>query len=253
MEIFRTWGVADAVRARAVPVDPDAATGRHPRRAAPLDAAAPAATRTCGRSCGSAPSCRWSAPRTWSSRSWPTPSGGTAARSGSARGSSDLQVRPDGVRARLGSGEHVRARFVVGADGTRSTVRAALGIGLRHLGTWAQAVQVLFRPDRDLGSRGRLPRLLTFVDEPQPAALCPMGAGRWGYVGLRFDGGRPDVPADWTATLRAATGLPDLAARGARRGAVHPGRGRRHRATGPGRASSSATPRTARPRSPASA
>jgi hypothetical protein len=37
-----------------------------------------------------------------------------------------------------------------------------------------------------------------------------MGAGRWGYVALRFDGGRPEVPADWTATLRAATGLPDL-------------------------------------------
>jgi hypothetical protein len=29
-------------------------------------------------------------------------------------------------------------------------------------------------------------------------------------VGLRFDGGRPDIPDDWTATLRAATGLPDL-------------------------------------------
>ena len=38
-----------------------------------------------------------------------------------------------------------------------------------------------------------------------------MGAGRWAYVGLRFDGSRPDVPDDWTPTLRAATGLPDLA------------------------------------------
>ncbi len=40
--------------------------------------------------------------------------------------------------------------------------------------------------------------------------MCPMGAGRWGYVALRFDGTRPEVPADWTPTLRAATGLPDL-------------------------------------------
>jgi hypothetical protein len=103
----------------------------------------------------------------------------------------------------------VHARFVVGADGTRSTVRAALGIATTHLGTWAHAVQVLFRP------RTPLPqpyRLLTFVDEPHPGALCPMGAGRWTYVGLRFDGSRPDVPDDWTPTLRAATGTPDLTA-----------------------------------------
>ena len=38
-----------------------------------------------------------------------------------------------------------------------------------------------------------------------------MGEGRWTYVGLRFDGTRPDVPDDWTATLRAATGSSDLA------------------------------------------
>jgi hypothetical protein len=37
-----------------------------------------------------------------------------------------------------------------------------------------------------------------------------MGLGRWAYVALRFDGGRPDVPAVWTGSLRAATGVPDL-------------------------------------------
>ena len=37
-----------------------------------------------------------------------------------------------------------------------------------------------------------------------------MGEGRWTYVGLRFDGSRPAVPADWAPTLRAATGFPDL-------------------------------------------
>ena len=95
-----------------------------------------------------------------------------------------LALHPDGVRATVDGCGHVRARFVVGADGTRSAARAALGIGLRHLGTWAQAVQVLFRPSRDL-LPGRLPHLITFVEQPQPAAMCPMGAGRWGYVGLR--------------------------------------------------------------------
>jgi hypothetical protein len=68
---------------------------------------------------------------------------------------------------------------------------------------------VLFRPDGTL--RPDPPLLLTLVDEPHPGALCPMGEGRWAYVGLRFDGTRPDVPDDWTATLRAATGSSDLA------------------------------------------
>ena len=85
MEIFRTWGVADAVASA-----PSRSTST-PRPAPPWSrrrrrAAARAATRTCGRSCASARPCRWSARRTWSSRSWPTPSGGTAARSGSGPG-----------------------------------------------------------------------------------------------------------------------------------------------------------------------
>jgi 2-polyprenyl-6-methoxyphenol hydroxylase-like FAD-dependent oxidoreductase len=119
-----------------------------------------------------------------------------------------LTTGADGVRADLGSGRRVHARFVVGADGTRSTVRTALGIGTTHLGTWAHAVQVLFRPSVPL--RPDPPALLTFVEEPNPGVLLPTGRGRWAYAGLRFDGTRPDVPDDWTPTLRAATGVPDL-------------------------------------------
>ena len=212
MEIFRVWGVADAVRARAVPVDTDTATG----------ATLAAPPRSTGRAGGYpdlreilrvSPALPLVCPQDLVE---PVLADAVRRHGGEIRFGTrltELQVRPDGVHATVGS-DPVHARFVVGADGTRSTVRVALGIGLRHLGTWAQAVQVLFRPDlapllgRD--RPGRLPRLLTFVDEPQPAALTPMGLGRWGYVGLRFDGGQPDVPDDWTATLRAATGLPDL-------------------------------------------
>ena len=102
----------------------------------------------------------------------------------------------------------VHARFVVGADGTRSTVRAALGIATAHLGTWAHAVQVLFRPDPP---RCREPhRVLTLVDEPHPAALCPMGEAAGPTSACGSTEARPAVPADWTPTLRAAIGLPDL-------------------------------------------
>lgn len=207
MEIFRAWGVAGAVGERAVPVDLDATSGP--------TLVAPPTSR--GRAGGYpdlreilrvSPALPLVCPQDLVE---PILADAVRRRGGGIRFGTrlvGLQVRPDGVRAVLSTGS-VHARFVVGADGTRSAVRTALGIGVRHLGTWAEAVQVLFRPSRDL-LPGRLPHLLTFVDEPRPAALCPMGAGRWSYVALRFDGGRPDVPADWTATLRAATGLPDL-------------------------------------------
>ncbi|MDT7580132.1 MAG: hypothetical protein QOK35_1396 [Pseudonocardiales bacterium] len=208
MEIFRAWGVADAVRERAVPVDLDATSGP--------TLVAPPTSR--GRAGGYpdlreilrvSPALPLVCPQDLVE---PILADAVRAHGGEIRFGTrltGLRLHRGGVRAALGSGRHVRARFVVGADGTRSAVRAALGIGVTHLGTWAEAVQVLFRPDL-AALLGRVPHLITFVSEPQPAALCPIGAGRWSYVALRFDGGRPDVPADWTATLRAATGLPDL-------------------------------------------
>lgn len=207
MEIFRTWGVADAVQSHAIPVDLDATTG-------PTLVAPPTSS---GRAGGYpdlreilrvSPALPLACPQDLIE---PILADALRSLGGEIRFGTrlvDLAVRPDGVHATSSSGP-VRARFVVGADGTRSTVRTALGIGLRHLGTFAEAVQVLFRPDL-AGLLGRRPHVLTFVQEPQVAAMCPMGAGRWTYLALRFDGGRPDVPADWTETLRAATGVPDL-------------------------------------------
>jgi 2-polyprenyl-6-methoxyphenol hydroxylase-like FAD-dependent oxidoreductase len=206
VEILRTWGIARAVRAHRIPVGPDTASA----------ATLVAPPHSIGRAGGYAslreildvsPTLPLACPQ---DRLEPVLVDAVRRAGGEIRFATplvDLHVRPDGVRAELGSGTRVHARFVVGADGTRSTVRAALGIGTVHLGTWAHAVQVLFRP------RAALPephRVLTFVDEPHPAALCPMGEGRWTYVGLRFDGTRPAVPADWTPTLRTATGLPEL-------------------------------------------
>ena len=207
VEILRTWGVAPAVRAHRIRVVPEAASA----------ATLVAPPRSSGRAGG------YPSPREILEVSPVLPlacpqdllepvlvdavrRAGGEIRFGTPLVA--LTVGPDGVRAELGSGPRVHARFVVGADGTRSTVRAALGIATTHLGTWAHAVQVLFRPRTPLPQPHRL---LTFVDEPHPGALCPMGAGRWTYVGLRFDGSRPDVPDDWTPTLRAASGLPDLA------------------------------------------
>jgi 2-polyprenyl-6-methoxyphenol hydroxylase-like FAD-dependent oxidoreductase len=210
MEIFRTWGVARTVRARAIRTDPDSATA----------ATLVSPPRSVGRT-GGYPSVReildvspalpMACPQDVVE---PILADAVRRRGGGIRfgaGLETLEVHAGGVLATLTTGDRVAARFVVGADGTRSTVRAALGIGVRHLATWAEAVSVLFRPDLARWLPGGLPRPLTLVDVPRPAAFTPMGEGRWAYVPFRFGGGRPDIPAEgWTATLRAATGLPRL-------------------------------------------
>src|SRR4051794_1553881 len=63
-----------------------------------------------------------------------------------------LVDRGDGVHATLrdrttGAQERVAARVVVGADGPRGGVRRALGIGLTHLGTLGEYVNVIFKAD----------------------------------------------------------------------------------------------------------
>ena len=72
-----------------------------------------------------------------------------------------LRTTADGVCAVVG-GVRVRARFVVGADGTRSSVRAALGIGWERLGVVGEFTLTLFRA---AGMPSR-PSALNFVKHP---------------------------------------------------------------------------------------
>jgi putative polyketide hydroxylase len=131
----------------------------------------------------------------------------------------ELHTGPAGVHARLadrntGAARSVRARYVVGADGTRSTVRTALGIGVERLGTMGEFAQVLFRADLDR-VLGRHRYALHSIEHPDASGLVlPLGPGRWGYARQWFPE-RGESPADftpawWTRLLRIATGLPDL-------------------------------------------
>ncbi|MGH3837635.1 MAG: FAD-dependent monooxygenase [Pseudonocardiaceae bacterium] len=121
-----------------------------------------------------------------------------------------LRTTSDGVRAVLGRVGRVRARFVVGADGPRSTVRTTLGIGWEHLGKVGEFEQVLFLPD--LAARlERRTNALVFVKHPDAeGVLLPMGAGRWSFVRERRADGAGSPPQRWAALLRTATGFPDL-------------------------------------------
>jgi putative polyketide hydroxylase len=99
----------------------------------------------------------------------------------------------------------VYARFAVGADGPRSTVRQILGIPFDLLGSLGPHINIMFRADLDpvLGPR-RYP--LYFLGESfRPNVVFPLGRGRWGY--LRPADAPPD---DLDALVRAAVGVPTL-------------------------------------------
>ncbi|QYN32328.1 FAD-dependent oxidoreductase [Pseudonocardia sp. DSM 110487] len=125
-----------------------------------------------------------------------------------------LRTTPGGVRAELGPSGLVRARFVVGADGPRSAVRTALGIGWERLGSLGEWVNALFRPDLAALLGRRLPGI-TFVKHPDAeCVLVPVGAGRWTATRRRGQGlgesAADYTPARWTELLRTATGIPEL-------------------------------------------
>src|SRR6185437_3065227 len=113
----------------------------------------------------------------------------------------DLAVEPDAVHATLraagGAERRVRAAFLVGADGTRSTVRAALGIGTRGPGHIAHRLAIQFRAPELWRALGPRRHVVYEVEQPEPAWLIPAGADdRWVYV-REWDPAGDDL-ATWT-------------------------------------------------------
>lgn len=122
-----------------------------------------------------------------------------------------LRTDSAGITAELrdrgpGRRSWVRARYVVGADGPRSTVRSALRVGVEDLGTLGEFVAVTFRAD--LTPRmPRLPSVINVVETPgAEGLLVPTSTDdRWIYA---YPAGQH--PADYRTLLRRATGMPDL-------------------------------------------
>jgi putative polyketide hydroxylase len=212
MEIFRSWGVADAVREAAVPADPHVAVAvtlaDGPQELVPIGfpsireslAVSPTYPAVCAQDVIE-PLLADAVRRA-----------GGEIRFGTAL--TDLRTFPEGVHARLGDGDAVRSRFVVGADGPHSTVRRALGIGLDELGTLGEFAQVLFRADLTARTGGH-PHVLTIIGHPEAAGvLLPVGDERWAYA-REWHPDRGESPADftprrWIELIRTATGFPDL-------------------------------------------
>ncbi len=121
----------------------------------------------------------------------------------------ELRERPSGRT------ERVQARYLIGADGPRSTVRTGLGIDIEDLGTIGEFVAVSFRADltRRLPHR---PRLLNAVEVAGAEGLFVPNStdDRWFYA-REWHPERGETIEDWTPQrcielLRTGTGLPDL-------------------------------------------
>jgi 2-polyprenyl-6-methoxyphenol hydroxylase-like FAD-dependent oxidoreductase len=122
----------------------------------------------------------------------------------------DLYDGPgDTVLARLrdrhaGTSRTVAATYVVGADGPRSLVRDAAGIGTEGPGALAEHSSTLFHAPlwQRLGDRRY--GIYPLTDPGSPGVLVPAGGDRWVY-GREADGRDGTVEL-----LRTATGVPDL-------------------------------------------
>jgi 2-polyprenyl-6-methoxyphenol hydroxylase-like FAD-dependent oxidoreductase len=112
--------------------------------------------------------------------------------------------RDDGAEVTLQDGRTLRARYLIAADGIRSTVRAALGIPTRGPGQVGRSLGILFRaPVWELVGEHR--HVIYFVGEDGMKAALPVGLpDRW-MIGL---GDRE--PADVVDEVRQVVGVPDL-------------------------------------------
>lgn len=126
---------------------------------------------------------------------------------------------PEAVLARIrdrstGAEASVRAQYLVGADGTQSGVREALGIGRHGPGVLQHWMNVIFEADLPAAIDGR-PIRSVFVTDIN-GTLVPRGDGRW-LMAVQFVPDRGERAEDFTPDrcrdlIRRAAGRPDLQA-----------------------------------------
>jgi 2-polyprenyl-6-methoxyphenol hydroxylase-like FAD-dependent oxidoreductase len=134
---------------------------------------------------------------------------------------SRIRVDDDGVQVRLsGRGtsrvEQVSAQYLVGADGPRSGVRAALGIGVDVHGTLGDFLAITFRAPLTARLRATPGALNAVEVDGAEGLFVPTSTDdRWVFARQWYPD-RGERVEDWTAercvqVLRTASGFPDLA------------------------------------------
>jgi putative polyketide hydroxylase len=219
MELLRTWGIEEQVRAGAMPVHPLLSISA--TLSAPVQASVPFDYPSDEQALAVSPVTPACVPQ---DHLEPVLLDHLIEQGGNVRFDTELvelHTVPPGVQAEIvdhatGHRGLVHATYVIGADGPRSTVREQLGIAVDDLGSIGEFLSVTFRAD--LTRRlGRPPSALNAVTAAGAEGLfVPTSADdRWIFA--REWHPQPDETlADWTperitALLRAGTGLPDLA------------------------------------------
>lgn len=129
-----------------------------------------------------------------------------------------------GVNARVrdretGAEREIRARWLIGADGNRSPVREALGIGMSGHGTFSNSATIYFRADVRMALRER-PLSIIYVNNDRLRGFMRFEAhGRSGFLAVNAATGAGGKISDVAAEadearcielVRAAIGVPDL-------------------------------------------
>lgn len=123
----------------------------------------------------------------------------------------DLMEYPDHVEASLeagGESEALRARYVIGADGARSTVRGLIGVSMQGAGGLSSNRMIIFRQPGLMARTPLQPAVMYWLLNKQiPAVLGPMDRDNVWYLGVGVKAAEGLTPEE---AIRLATGFDDL-------------------------------------------
>ncbi|WP_043832108.1 FAD-dependent monooxygenase [Muricoccus aerilatus] len=113
-------------------------------------------------------------------------------------------AHPSGARRRS-----IRARYLVGADGARSSVRKLIGARMQGDGGYAANLNIVFRSSRLAALNAHGPALMYWmINEDVPALLGPMSDdGLWYFIATKIGADVDPVAIDIPALIRRSTGL----------------------------------------------
>ena len=106
----------------------------------------------------------------------------------------------------------VRSRYMVGADGARSTVREAIGARMQGNSPGLKNYSIIFRAPELAGRHGHGEAFMYWLVNPDvPALLGPMDQhGLWFFMATKLADDVDPASVDPVALIRRGTGLPDL-------------------------------------------